>query len=201
MYRHDFDFYLHLGNFPISQLFGDGILRHFFWCLWRRLLWAIPKFEAQKPKMATIQGPKGLVRRNSVRKFGQVMQVMKISPFFGVRKNAGWDLLPTSNQSFWGKRSVWSDSWGPPELFVEVEGTEVIFHFDPKLNGRFHHLISSWRDASKLSQEIWPQEFFKKPPSCELQVTWILEDKTLLSMEWSLIQHSLERQVPSGHSR
>ena len=92
------------------------------------------------------------------------MQVMKISPFFGVRKNAGWDLLPTSNQSLWGKRSVWSDSWGPPELFVEVEGTEVIFHFDPKLNGRFHHLISSWRDASKLSQEIWPQEFFKKPP-------------------------------------
>ena len=68
------------------------------------------------------------------------------------------------------------------------------FHFDPKLNGRFHHLISSWRDASKLSQEIWPQEFFKKTPSCELQVTWILEDKTLLSMEWSLIQHSLERK-------
>lgn len=143
--------------------------------------------------MATIQGPKGLVRRNSVRKFGQVMQVMKISPFFGVRKNAGWDLLPTSNQSLCGKRSVWSDSWGPPELFVEVEGTEVIFHFDPKLNGRFHHLISSWRDAKTFTGNL-ASTIFQKTPSCELQVTWILEDKTLLSMEWSLIQHSLERK-------
>ena len=80
----------------------------------------------KNPKWQNPGSERLLVRRNSVRKFGQVMQVMKISPFFWVRKNAGWDLLPTSNQSLWGKRSVWSDSWGPPELFVEVE---VIFPF------------------------------------------------------------------------
>ena len=83
----------------------------------------------KNPKWQLSKVRKLLVRRNSVRKFGQVMQVMKISPVFWGPKKCWLRFAPNFQSIVVGKRSIKTDSWGPPELFVEVEGTEVIFPF------------------------------------------------------------------------